>query len=228
MNADVIKQAVSKGHKTLNEVEAKSLVASLGLPVPESRLVRDKEEALSAASLIGYPVVLKVVSRLFLHKSDIGGVITGIRDPREMEEAWMEAYVNVAGDFAMVNLDGFLVEKMVPKGIEVIIGAFRDAQFGPAVMFGIGGVAVEYLKDVSFRLAPVTLDEARSMIKEVRSFPLLNGARGEHGDIEAVAAAIVKISAAFEAMPELKEFEVNPFVVYEKGLVAVDARAALK
>src|SRR3989338_9727811 len=130
--------------------------------------------------------------------------------------------------YATAKIEGFLIERMVDKGVEVIVGGIRDAQFGPAVMFGVGGVAVELLKDVSFRLAPVTKKECLEMIKEIKAYPLLTGYRGsEPCDIDAIANVIIKIGNIMSEMGDVKEMEINPLIVYPKSVIAVDARMVL-
>lgn len=224
----IVKEALSLGRKTLVEPEAKAILSLASIPVPRHRVVRDMTGAIEAASSIGYPVALKLVSPDILHKSDIGGVALGIADAGALEASWSRMILGAADEAPSSVIEGFLIEEMAGKGAEVIVGGIRDAQFGPAVMFGLGGVAVEILKDVSFRLAPVTRDEALEMIAEVRSFPLLKGFRGESPrDLDAIADVIMKVGRIMDETGSIKELEINPLVVYERGALAVDARAVL-
>ncbi|HAO92572.1 MAG: hypothetical protein A2X99_01850 [Deltaproteobacteria bacterium GWB2_55_19] len=222
-------EAQSLGRKTLPEPDAKEILRLSGVPVPRSFVAKDLSGAVEIARKIGYPLVLKVVSPDIPHKSDVGGVALGIRNAKELEEKWAEMVLNVADESATSMIEGFLVEEMAPKGAEVIIGAVRDEQFGPLIMFGTGGVAVELMKDVSFRLGPLSKKEAIGMMTEVKGFALLTGYRGEtFKDIEAVAEIILMVSHIMEEVGALKELEINPLLVYERGVMAVDARAVLK
>lgn len=224
----IVKEALSLGKKTLAEPDAKELLRLSSIPVPRFSLVKDVAGAIEAAERIGYPVVLKVVSPDISHKSDVGGVAIGIKDAKEVEDNWSHMILSVADENPVARIEGFLVEEMVPGGAEVIIGAVKDEQFGTYVMFGTGGVEVELMKDVSFRLAPVTRKEAFEMMGEVKGYPLLTGFRGGGlKDLGAIADVIVKLSKLVENTDGIKEFEVNPLVVYHAGAVAVDARVTL-
>lgn len=224
----IVKEALSLGRKSLNEPEAKEILLAISVPVPEFRLAKNVEDAILAAEEIGYPVVLKIVSGDILHKSDIGGVTLNIKNGKELEENWASMIFNMASEFPSASVDGLLVEKMVPAGREVIIGVIKDPQFGPLVMFGTGGVTVELMKDVSFRLGPVTRQEAFEMIGEVKGFPLLTGYRGDTiKDLYAISDIIMKLSKTVAESDGIKEFEINPLIVYEDGCYAVDARAII-
>ncbi len=227
----VIRDLLSSGGKNFLETEVKALLDSWQIPVPAGRMARDIDEAFLCADAVGYPVALKIVSRDVSHKSDVGGVATGIRDSGELRDAWNVMLFEVSDCAPTADIDGFLVEKMArPGGVEVIVGAIRDEQFGLAVMFGIGGVAVELMKDVSFCLAPVSRTEAIAMIEEVQGYPLLTGYRGGgECDIGAIADVIIRLSEKLVegAGCDIKELEINPLISYKNGLVAVDARASL-
>jgi len=224
----IVKEALSLGRKNLLEPEAKAIIGHASIPVASHRVVKDVVGAIEAAKEINYPVALKVVSPDILHKSDAGGVSLNIKDASELETRWTQMILELADEMPLSAIEGFLVEEMAPPGTEVIIGGIRDAQFGPAVMFGLGGVAVELLKDVSFRLAPVTKEEAFAMMAEVKSFPLLTGYRGStYKDLDAIANAIMKVGEILTEVSSIKELEINPLVVYERGAVAVDARAII-
>ncbi len=224
----LVGEAQGRGYRTLIEPEVKSLLSASQIRVPRFKVVKDMEEASREAESIGYPVVLKVVSRDIIHKSEAGGVVINLKDKNDIERAWSEMLFDVADNAPTARIEGFLVEEMAPAGVEVIVGGLRDEQFGPAVMFGIGGVAVELLRDTSFRLAPVEKAEALEMMTEVRGYRLLTGLRGaEPKDIDAVSDVIVKLSEILDYAGGVKELEINPLVVHEKGVVAVDARAIL-
>ena len=224
----IITEALSLGRKALVEPEAKTIISLASIAVPRHKVVKDVSEALEAARELGFPVVLKIISPDILHKSDVGGVTLDIKNASELQQGWSRMLLGLADEAPVSSIEGFLVEEMVGKGAEVIVGGIRDEQFGPAVMFGLGGVAVELLKDVSFRLAPVTREEAFSMIGEVKSFPLLAGYRGgSYKDLDAIADVIIKVGRIMGEVNGIKELEINPLVVYERGAVAVDAGAVL-
>lgn len=224
----IVKEALSLEKRVLTEPEAKEILSFSSISVPKHSLVKDVTGAIEAAETIGYPVVLKVVSPDITHKSDVGGVILGVKDSQELIERWSQIILCVADENPVAVIEGFLVEEMVPRGAEVIIGAVKDEQFGTYVMFGIGGIAVELVKDVSFRLGPVTRDEAFEMISEVKGYPLLTGFRGSGlKDLGAIADCIVKLSKIVDETDGLKELEINPLMVYGHGAIAVDARAVL-
>lgn len=224
----IIKEAISLGRKTLVEPEAKEILKLSSILVPRFAVVKDVKGAIEAAEAIGYPVVLKIVSPDITHKTDVGGVALGLKDSAELEGRWAEMIYSIADESPTAMIEGFLIEEMVPKGVEVIVGAVRDEQFGPLIMFGTGGVSVELLRDISFRLGPLTRDEAFSMMSEVKSFPLLTGFRGSHvKDLDAIAEVLIKVSRLMEDADGLKELEINPLIVYDRGAVAVDARATV-
>ncbi|MBI5180912.1 MAG: acetate--CoA ligase family protein, partial [Nitrospirae bacterium] len=206
----------------------KALLKTIGIAVPEHFVAQDKDDALHAANTIGWPVAMKIVSPDILHKSDVGGVKLNIKNKDELYiafDAMMEDIAKKADD-AMIK--GALIEAMAKKGTEIIIGGIRDAQFGPAVMFGIGGIFVELLKDVSFGIAPVNMDEAMEMIKQIKGYPLLTGFRGSLPvDIDAIAKALITISELLNGVNDISEIDLNPVIVYPQGLVVVDAKVLL-
>ena len=221
--------ALTAGRQALLEPEAKALVSAWGIQVPKSVLVEGLEDVAIKSKEITPPLVLKVVSQDIIHKREFGGVITGIKDSEEASIALKELKKNLAKKAPKAKIEGFLLEETVPTGIELIIGGLRDPQFGPAVMFGTGGIAVELVKDVSFRLAPLNREEVFDMMREVKSYPLLTGFRGSKPvDMEKLASAIMKLSEILLEIEEIKEIEINPLLVYEEGAVAVDARVVLE
>ncbi|MEK7689244.1 MAG: acetate--CoA ligase family protein, partial [Deltaproteobacteria bacterium] len=163
-----------------------------------------------------------------IHKTEAGGVKTGLKNEQDIDDAFNEMMFEISDHYATARIEGFLIERMADKGVEVIVGGVRDAQFGPAVMFGIGGIMVELLKDVSFRLAPVTKVECLEMIKEIKAYPLLTGYRSsEPCDIDAIADVIIKVGNIMSEMDDIKEIEVNPLIAYPDKVIAVDARVIL-
>ena len=225
----IFAKARAEGRLGLGDFEARDIMEAYGLRLPESVLARTTEEAVDAASAMGYPVVLKIASPDILHKSDIGAVKVGLSDATQVRDAF--DIINYRATKYMPNADiwGCTVQEMVAKGKEVIIGMSRDPQFGPLLLFGLGGIYVEVLQDVTFRVAPISRQEASEMITEIRSFPLLRGVRGERpSDIEATADALLRISQMVSDFPEIVELDVNPLVIHEHGAVAVDMRIIIK
>ena len=226
----VLENARQAGRSTLLDYEVRELLEAYGFRFPKSLLARTTEEAVLAARVVGYPVVLKIVSPDILHKTDVGGVKTHLSNEEALRRAFLEITANVRRRRPGATILGVLVQEMVKEGREVILGFIRDHQFGPLVMFGLGGIYVEVLRDVSFRLAPLTLTEAREMVREIRSYPLLKGVRGtKEADLKALTEALVRFSFLVSDFPELAEGEINPLMVRPrgKGVVAVDARFVL-
>lgn len=222
-------QAKRADRTYLTEVEAKQLLQSAGIPVVVSSLARTKKEALALSQQSGFPVVLKVASPDILHKSDCGGVRVGLTSARQVGEAYHDIMAAVKEKTPKARVYGVSVQKMAPPGIEVIIGMTRDVQFGPVLMFGIGGTLVELLKDVSFRIVPVTLWDAAQMVREIKGFPLLQGYRGQPPvDLPALERLIAQVSQFVERHPEIDQLDLNPVFVYPDGAVAADARIVLK
>lgn len=205
------------------EPEAYVLLAEYGVPVVQHCYVRDEESAAKAAESIGYPVVVKVVSRDILHKSDVGGVRVGLTGSDAVRRAFQDMRDLCYRQSA--SCDGMLVAKQVPAGQEVIIGAFRDVEFGPVVMFGMGGVLVELTKDVAFCLTPVTKEDAKEALTRTMAGKIMTGIRGKApGDVEAVADCMCHVSKLMEEHPDIEEIDLNPVMVLRSGCVALDAR----
>jgi acetyl-CoA synthetase (ADP-forming) len=218
-----------EGRKSLLETEAKAICADYAIPVTKFELAKTEDEAAALAGKIGFPVVLKIVSPDILHKSDVGGVAVGLDDAKSVRQAFRQILLNVRKHSPKANIVGVLVQEMAPPSTEVIVGAIKDPQFGPALMFGLGGIFVEVLKDVAFRITPVSEDEAREMITEVRAYPLLKGYRNTPpADVDAIVKIIMNVSRLVSEHPEIKELDLNPIMVYEKGAKTVDARIVLE
>ncbi len=221
--------ALTAGRQALFEPEAKALVSAWGIQVPKSVLIDGLDDVAIKSKEITPPLVLKVVSQDILHKREFGGVITGINDSEEASIALKEMKRTLAEKAPKARIAGFLLEETAPTGIELILGGLRDPQFGPAVMFGTGGFAVELVADVSFRLAPLSREEVFDMMREVKSYPLLTGFRGSKPvDLAKLASTILKLSDILLEIEEIKEIEINPLLVYEDRAVAVDARVVLQ
>jgi len=225
----LFKQVIKDGRKSLLETEAKTVCAEYGIPVTEYKLAKNETEAVNFAMTLGFPIVLKIVSPDIIHKSDVGGVLVGIKNAEEVRSGYGRIMDNVKKHAAKANIVGMLVQEMAPGGTEVIVGSIKDPQFGPALMFGLGGVFVEVLKDVTFRIAPVSEDEAAEMISEVKAYPLLKGYRNmPPADLKAIIQILMNTSKLVLDNPEIKELDLNPVIVYEKGAKTVDARIILE
>ena len=222
-------QARKEGRKSLLETEAKAVCIEYGIPVTKFELAKSEAQAVKFAEKIGYPVVLKIVSPDVVHKSDVGGVAVNLKDSKSVREAYSQILKDVKKHNAKAKIVGVLVQEMAPQSTEVIVGVTKDPQFGPAIMFGLGGIFVEVLKDVTFRIAPITEDEAREMITEVKAYPLLKGYRNSPPvDIAAIVGILLKTSKLAMEHQEIKELDLNPVMVYEKGAKTVDARIILE
>lgn len=224
----IIGRALSEGRTTLLEPEAKELCSQYGIPVPRSRLVKSLDEAVKAAQEIGFPVVVKIVSEDIPHKSDAGCVVVGVSDAEGLKAAYKRVVDNALKFNPSASIRGVLVEEVVPKGVEVAVGGLRDPEFGPAVMFGLGGIFIEVMKDVSFRVAPVSEEEAKEMMMEIRGFKILQGYRGSEAvDLEALVKIIVSASKMIVENEEISQLDLNPIIASRQGAKAVDARVIL-
>ena len=222
----IIEKVKSEGRKFLLEPESHTILKSYGFPILKFKYVKDEKECLEAGDSIGYPLVLKIVSPDIIHKIDIGGVVVNINNPDELCNAVKKMIENVKSYNPDVRISGFLVQEMAKKGKEIIIGMKRDPRLGPLLMFGLGGIYVEIMKDVSFRIAPIREISAYRMIKEIRGYQILEGVRGEApSDIDAIAECLQRLSQLAMDFEELGELDINPLFVYEKGAKVVDARA---
>jgi len=225
----IFMEARKEGRKYLFETEAKTVCMEYSIPVTKFKLAKNEAEAVKFAEEIGYPLVLKIVSPDIIHKSDVGGVIINLKNVKDVQKAYKQILKNVRKHKSKATIVGMLVQEMAPSSTEVIVGATKDPQFGPAIMFGLGGIFVEVLKDVTFRIAPVTEDEAREMITEVRAYPLLKGYRNmPPADIDAIVKILLNTSRLVTEHEEIKELDLNPIMVYEKGAKTVDARIILE
>jgi len=228
---EIIQRARAEGRKKLLEHEAYEVLRAHDLPVPKAGLAKNIEEAVNIAESIGYPVVLKIVSPDIVHKSDVGGVKIGLRSPDEVREAFRSIISNVKVKAPSAKVVGVLIQEMVPEGLEVIVGSTRDPTFGPVLMFGLGGIFVEVLKDVSFRIAPVTKYDAETMLTEIRAAKILDGYRGTPPrDKKALIDIIVMLSKFMENHELVTDVDLNPIMSFEegKGAKIADARVLIK
>jgi len=225
----IIENALKEGRKYLMEHEAKSICQQYGMSVTRFKVAKDLNEALNYAKEIGYPVVFKIVSPDIIHKSDVGGVIVNIKNEEEAINAYKRIMENIARNKPDARIVGILVQEMAPAGLEVIVGAIKDPQFGHTVMFGLGGIFVEILKDVTFRITPLTIEDAMEMIREIKGYPLLKGYRGQPpADENTIIDIIMKTSKLLTDFPQISQLDLNPIFVYEKGAKIVDARIILE
>jgi acetyl-CoA synthetase (ADP-forming) len=220
---DIIESALNKGQKALSEYESKLLLANYGIPVSREKLVRDRGEALSAAQEIGYPVVLKGCAPDITHKTEENLIAVDLRNETEVEKAFESMWVSIKETDG-----GILVQEMV-KGIrELVIGLIRDPQFGPCVMFGLGGIFTEILRDVSFRVAPIEKRDALEMMKEIKAHKILDAIRGlEPVDLDVLSNALISLGQIGMENERVKEIDVNPMIVRKGQPVAVDALVVL-
>jgi acetyltransferase len=228
----IFAQARADGRLALTEIEAKQVFTAYGLPITETNLAKSEDEAVKLAKKTGFPVVLKVVSPQIIHKSDAGGVKVNIKDEAGVRSAYQTILENCKAYKPDADIRGIAVQEMAPLGTEVIVGSINDPTFGPTVMFGLGGIFVEVLKDVTFRVAPVNKQQVSQMVNEIRSVAILAGARGEAPrDRVALEELICSYAAMiYDLRDEVAETDANPVLVYEegKGLKVVDARIILK
>ncbi len=226
----IFKNAQEDGRKVLFPHEAAQVAKAYGVPAPGSALAKTADEAVKSADEMGYPVVMKIVSPDIMHKTDIGGVELNLTNSKMVRIAFEEIMRKSKKAQPLAKIYGITVDKMVPKGKEMIIGMSRDPQFGPMVMFGLGGIYVNFLKDVAFRLAPMNTREAQHMMEETKSYTLLKGVRGEApSDIDALREAILRVGHLVWDFPELKDLDINPIFVYAegKGVSALDVKITL-
>lgn len=203
------------------EPQAMGWLSAHGLPVPDFRFIADEISAVEGCRAVGYPAVMKIVSPEIIHKSEVGGVIIGIRGDEEARGAFRRLEAGGRGK----GMRGAVIYPLLSKGQEVLLGCSRDPQFGPVVALGMGGIYTEILRDISLRIAPVTVEEARAMIRELKAYPILCGARGQApGDLDALAEAIVNFSRLPFLYPEIEEMDLNPVFLFQKGLLVADVR----
>jgi len=218
------------GIKQVGEVEAKEILRAYDFNILPGGLAANSAQAVEIAERIGYPVVLKISSPDIIHKSDFGGVRINLANAEQIRDAFDLMMLRVQRRAPKARIRGGYVEKMGSRGREVILGMTRDPQFGPMLMFGLGGIFVEVMKDVTFYLAPITAEEAMQMLKNTRSYALLQGARGQAPvDMEAIAVSLQRISQLVTDYPQIAELDINPFIVGEVGTEAyvADARITL-
>lgn len=213
--------------RTLSYAEARAFLKRSGVELAKSVFVKDPAEAVAATQKIGFPVVLKIASPDVLHKTDVGGVATNLHNPEDVRQTADKMRKSVRGKKPSARIEGFHVEKQL-RGIETIIGVKNDAQFGPVLAFGLGGVYVEIYKDVAFRVIPITIKDAKDMIEEIRGHEILRGVRGAAAiDFAALQRALMRVSEFAWKNRNILEMDINPLIVNEEGAVAADARVII-
>jgi acetate---CoA ligase (ADP-forming) subunit beta len=214
--------------KVLTEIESKDILKKAGIAVVETRLTTSRIEAVSISKNMGFPVALKIVSPDITHKTDAGGVRLGLETAAQAGKAYDEILANARQFFPKADIRGVSVQRMVPPGVEVVVGMTRDAQFGPLLMFGLGGIWVEILKDTSLRIIPVNRKDASDMIKEIKGYNLLTGFRGSKPlDLSKLEDLLLAVADFAESNPDVKELDLNPVIASSESIIAVDARVVL-
>ncbi len=225
----IIDKARSEVRTLLTEVESKDLLRQAGINIIDTKLATSKEEAIAISQQLGFPVVLKITSPDIVHKNDVGGVKLGLKTPRQVSKAYDEIVRAASQKYPQARVHGISVQRMARPGVEVIIGMSKDAQFGPVLMFGLGGIWVEIMKDVSLRVVPLTRRDAREMIREIKGYRLLTGYRGQLPvNTATLEEWLIMLSNFVEQNPVIKEIDLNPIFAYSDGALAVDARVILE
>jgi acyl-CoA synthetase (NDP forming) len=222
-DCEIIMQNALKEGRTLLVTEAQQICSLHHIPTPRSDKASSAHEAVLKANDIGFPVVLKVISPQILHKSDVGGVILNIKDEKELEAQYEKLLAEIGKREPSAKILGVLVEKMMPSSTEVIVGGIRDSQFGPSIMFGIGGIFAEIYDDVAFRVAPIDKIDASNLIHELRGSKILEGARGKPpADLASIINILINVSDLMIEHDAINQLDLNPVIVYSDGAYAVD------
>jgi acetyl-CoA synthetase (ADP-forming) len=225
----LIDRARAEQRGRLDEIESLELLRAYGVHVADARFVTRPADLADAATALGFPLVMKIVSPDVSHKSDVGGVMTSLATPGEVEKAWSRMLSTVRAHLPAASIRGVLLQRTAPAGRELIAGVTRDSSFGPLVMFGLGGVLVEALRDVVFRMAPLTGRDTREMMSALRGSRVLDGFRGQPAvDRNALEDVLGRISQLAVDFPEIAELDVNPLIAHAAGSVAADARVRLQ
>ena len=224
----IIQKALQEGRSSLLIPESQQICKLHHIPTPVSHVVQSVEEAVTKGNLIGFPVVLKIISPQILHKSDVGGVVLGINGEAALKEAYPKLIAEVRKNNPKAEVLGVLIEKMMPSSTEVIVGGIRDSQFGPSVMFGMGGIFTEVYKDVAFRVAPIDKIDALNLIHELRGSKILEGIRGQPAaDLDALVDVLIDVSSLMSQHSAINQLDLNPVIAYPDGVCAVDTRIVL-
>ena len=226
---DILKKARGEKRTVLTEIEAKQILKEAGINCTDTQLAATKEEAVALSEKMGYPAVLKISSVDITHKSDAGGVKVNLKDKAAVEKAYDDIMASCTAKYPNATIEGVAVQGMAKAGTEVIIGMTKDPSFGPVLMFGLGGIFVEVLKDVAFRIVPLEKSDASGMINEIKGKKLLEGYRGQDpADIPFLENMLLKLSALVDKTEDIAEIDMNPVFAYKQGAVVVDARIILE
>jgi acyl-CoA synthetase (NDP forming) len=225
----IIQRAAKEGRSSLLIHEAQRICELHRIPTPKSGLATNAEEAVHQAKEIGFPVVMKIVSPQILHKSEVGGVVSDIRDERQLKSEYEKLIARMRSKEHSARLLGVLVQRMMPPSTELIVGGIRDKQFGPAVMFGIGGIFAEVYDDVAFRVAPIDTTDALNLIRGLRGSKILSGFRGRPpADLDAIVGVLIDVSKLMTEHDTIEQLDLNPIIAYSDGLCAVDCRIIIR
>ena len=225
----IFKQVRGDERTVLYEHESKTICEILGLPVTKFRVTETREEVIDAAHYIGFPVVLKVISRDISHKTEAGGVLLNLKNSNQVKTGVSQIKANVQNYDPTAKIEGFLVQEMVPPSTEVVIGMTKDPTFGAALMFGLGGIFIEVLEDVVFRIAPISRSDAYDMIREIKAYKILTGVRGNApADVDALVNILQEVSDLVVHYPDISQLDLNPVIVYPQNAKIVDARIILE
>jgi acyl-CoA synthetase (NDP forming) len=225
---EIIKKALAAGRSSLLISEARRICSLHNISTPESQVTESAESAVEVAKKVGFPVAMKIVSPQILHKTDAGGVILNVNDETALKEAYSKLLADVRKNKPEAQIQGVLVEKMMPPSTEVIVGGIRDSQFGPSIMFGVGGIFAEVYKDVAFRVAPIDRIDALNLMHEIRGAKILQGVRGEPAaDTEALIKVLLNASALMMEHSSISQLDLNPVIAYPDGACAVDSRIVM-
>lgn len=220
----IFKKVKKDKRKSLLEFEAREILEHYKIPVAKWRLAKKVAEAVIFSKKIGFPVVLKIVSKDIIHKTDVGGIFLNLNSEKEVEQAFNQIIKNVKKHKPKARIDGILVQKMIEEGQHIIVGGKKDPQFGQVLMFGAGGILVELLEDVAFRVVPISKKDAEEMMQETKVYQILKGYRGKKYDVNSILNILLKTSKLLEQNPEIIELDLNPIIVLPKNAFTVDAR----
>jgi acyl-CoA synthetase (NDP forming) len=227
-DCETIIQNALKEKRPLLENEAQQICDLHNIPTPKSSKAASAHDAILNAKEIGFPVVLKIISPQILHKSDVGGVVLNVKDEKELEVQYEKLLVEIGKREPSAKVLGVLIEKMMPPSTEVIVGGIRDSQFGPSIMFGIGGIFAEIYDDVAFRVAPIDKIDASNLVHEIKGYKILEGARGKPpADLNSLINVLISVSDLMMEHDAISQLDLNPVIVYSDGVCAVDVRIIL-
>jgi len=226
---EIFNKVKKSRRNNLTELESREVLTHYNIPLVKGEIVKSVDEAKKFIEKIGYPIVLKVVSRQIIHKSDVDGVMLDIKNEKELFQDYHQLIKNVEKNSPNATIDGIFVQEMLPRDIEVIVGGKKDPTFGQTIAFGFGGIFVEVFDDISFRVVPITKEDALEMIKEIKAQKILEGYRGKKpADVNALVDILLKTSKLLQENPEIKELDINPIFALPDRAVTGDARIIIE